>query len=261
MLAAISLLDDVINEVTIIGLNLDDRDKGRKGDLMVNNIKIQSRFLDFDYKMISNFVNTKLIEISKKYECKILYCAERSSHVWGSSHSKSDNDVKAIIYYKARDYYSPIKQVSKTWKCIYGPRDNQKLNKSKKQKKEEQELKEANLYIEEPDVELNCIELTKISQMIIKNDPNVFEIFTSPLPYFIENKDIIQQFRKIIFATYDWFKLATHYIAWSNGNHKQLSNTNKKRIARKPLKMLRKFIYCFLRKLLRNKYLIFQLMI
>ena len=220
--------------------------------IYMTNIRIQSRFLDYDYKMISNFVSTKLSEITKKYECNVLYCAERSSHVWGSSHCKSDNDVKAIIYYHQRDYYSPIKSISKSFKCIYGPRDNQKEQQKKKKKKnknknEETKISESKEEPEpEPDVVLNCIELTKISQMIIKNDPNVFEIFISPLPYFISDKQVIDNFRKIIFATYNWYKLATHYLAWSNGNHKQLRNTAKKRIIKKPLKMLRKFICYFM---------------
>ena len=251
MLQAISLLDDLINEMVLSGVNLDDRDKGRDADLILDNIRIQSRFLDYDYKMISNFVSIKLSEICKKWSCNVLYCAERSSHVWGSSHCKSDNDVKAIIYYHQRDYYSPIKSISKSFKCIYGPRDNQKGQKKKKKKNKAEETKISESKEEkepEPDVELNCIELTKISQMIIKNDPNVFEIFISPLPYFVSDKQVIDKFRKIIFATYNWYKLATHYLAWSNGNHKQLITTSKRRMTKKPLKMLRKFICCFLRK-------------
>lgn len=237
MRQAIFMIQDIINDIEISGMNLDDRDKGKDGDLILENIRIKSRFLDYDYLKISQFVNNKLTDICKKYSCNVLYCAERSSHVWGSSHCKSDNDVKAVIWYNQRDYYSPIKQISKSFKCIYGPRDNQRQQQKKKKNVEEIKNME-----QEPDVELNCIELTKISQMIIKNDPNVFEIFISPLPYFIKDKDVIDRFRKIIFATYNWYKLATHYIAWSNGNYKQLTNTSKKRIAKKPLKMFRKFI-------------------
>ena len=249
MQQAISMIDDIINDIEFSGMNLDDRDKGKDGDLILKNIRIQSRFLDYDYSMISQFVNTKLTDISKRYQCNVLYCAERSSHVWGSSHNKSDNDVKAVIYYHQRDYYSPIKQISRSFKCIYGPRDKSGNNQKKKPLQQNQKEKPLQQdQEEEPDVELNCIELTKISQMIIKNDPNIFEIFISPIPYFIRDKQVIDRFRSIIFATYNWYKLATHYIAWSNGNHKQLTNTSKKRIAKKPLKMLRKFICCFLRK-------------
>eukprot|EP01084_Bolivina_argentea_P238062 399954_1 len=224
MLAALSLLDDVINEIMLSGSQLDDRSKNN--NLTYNNLVLDGRFIDFNYKKISKFVNTKLSEISNKHECQILYCAERSSHVWGTSHANSDNDIKAIIYYKPKDYYSPIKQIIKSFKLQYGPRDPKNKNKEFKQD------------INEPDVELNCIELTKIGQMIIKNDPNVFEMFASPLPYYISNNEIIQKFQQIIYSTYDWYKLANHYIAWANGNFRQLEKTKKKRMVRNQLKIL-----------------------
>ena len=242
-MSALSLLDDIINQIMISGLDLDDRAK--QIDFISNNIRIPGKFVDFDCDKICSFVNDKLIDISKEYNCKILYCAERSSHVWGTSHCKSDNDIKAIIYYKARDYYSPINNVSKSWKVIYGPRDNHKEHR-KKQNKEEK--KEEEQQEQDPDIELNCIELTKISMLIIKNDPNVFEIFTSPLQYFVDNKQMIDSFRQIIYQTYNWYKLAIHYIGWSNGNYKQLTHSKKKRMTKKPLKMLGKFIHLILYK-------------
>eukprot|EP01083_Nonionella_stella_P004606 13385_1 len=217
MLAALSLLDATISRFTL-GLHSMKHANSMDPTLIINNKFIN---YDYDYQKISRFVNKKLCEISAENNCSVLLCAERSSHVWGTSHSKSDNDVKAIIYYQGKDYYSPTKQINKSWKVIYGPRNAQQTNTE-----------------QEPDVELNCIELTKIGQMIIKNDPNVFEIFTSPLMYYNETQDIVDRFKDIIYSAYKWHKLATHYLAWARGNHKYIADTKKKRVAKKPLKIL-----------------------
>ena len=54
---------------------------------------IDSKFIDFDIDKISAFINSKLSDITLKYDCRILLVAERSSHVWGSSHPRSDNGM------------------------------------------------------------------------------------------------------------------------------------------------------------------------
>ena len=260
MKQAVALLDNTIDKFESVP------DGELQQFVMNNGIAIDCKFVDYDYNQISNFVQLKLSEISKEKSCRVLYVAERSSHVWGSSHAKSDNgmyvvlyflfpcafchdcihqtDVKAIIYYKPRQYYSAIKQISRQWKKQYGPRDNTKEQKKSKSKSEQKDSKEEE-QVSEPDVELTCIEVTKLCQLIINNDPNIFEVFTSPLPYYIESFDILDRFREIIYRTYDWFKLATHYLAWAKGNYYQIQKGSKKRMAKKPLKMLSIFLLNF----------------
>ena len=76
----------------------------------------QRKFVECDEK-ISRFINAKCSAIAEQRQCHLLFVAgtaihvdcfenllfivqtERSSHVWGTAHSQSDNDVKAIIYY------------------------------------------------------------------------------------------------------------------------------------------------------------------
>lgn len=196
-----------------------------------------SKFINFDIDKISGFITDKLGEITQKYECRVLLVAERSSHVWGSSHPESDNDVKAVVYFRPRQYYTPIVQVRRQWKEVYGPRDNQK-EQQKKKKASKQKEEKSECTDPEPDVELTCTEITKISQMILKNDPNVFEMFTSPIQYHCQCPELLRKFREIIFRSYDWGKLAQHYLSWAHGNYKQLERSSKKRMNKKPLKIL-----------------------
>jgi len=185
--------------------------------------RLETTFVDFDFENISFFINSKLAAIAQQRECRVFYVAERSSHCWGTSHAESDHDVKAVVYYSPRHYYSPTRQLSRNWKEQYGAKDAQTTHSGE---------------TKEPEVELNCIELTKVCHLIIKNDPNIFEMFSSPLPYFIENRETFDKIQSVVFMAYDWFKLGTHYLSWSKGNYKQLVRSTKKRMNKKPLKIL-----------------------
>jgi len=173
----------------------------------------------------------------------VLYVAERSSHVWGSSHPESDHDVTAIIYFKRRWYYSPFKQLSRQWKEGYGTEDktrHQQKSYSTERKEETSKIEE----IGDLDMELTCNELTKTCHEIIKNDPCIFEMLTSPLAYYTECPTVLERLREIVYRTYDWFKLGKHYLSWSVGNYKKIIETKpskpskKNRVDKKPLKTM-----------------------
>jgi len=208
MLQALSILDEAIRRVQ------DPR---------------QSR-IDFDFDKISAFIHDKLSKITEQYGCRVLFVAERSSHVWGTSHPQSDNDVKAVVFFEPRRYYSPIRQVRRQWKEVYGPRD--------KEQKEKQSEHNENEIEPEPDVELNCIEIMKLCELILKNDPNIFEMFTSPIQYHCQCPAMLGRLKEIVHRIYDWHKLAQHYVSWSHANYHQLAHSTKKRLKKKPLKIL-----------------------
>ena len=199
---------------------------------------VDKRKIDFDYEKISKFVNDKLVEVCKTHqnEFRVLYCVEASSHVWGTSHMRSDNDVKSFIYYKARDYYSPTKEMCSYWKYQYGPRDPSNQNA--------QEIAEEKS--DDPDVELSFMQIKKVCELMLKNDSNIFEMLTSPITYLVESEEFVERLREIMYSLYDYRKLASKYLGFSQGNYKQVRSNKKKRFTKKPLKMLRKYLCVFL---------------
>merc|ERR1712013_583211 len=65
--------------------------------------------LNADYKcipQIKEFVTQKIIAFERDHGCKMLLAVEKSSHVWGTAHSESDNDVHCLMFYAPRQYYS-----------------------------------------------------------------------------------------------------------------------------------------------------------
>ncbi|ETO35913.1 putative Cytosolic Protein [Reticulomyxa filosa] len=171
---------------------------------------------DFDFDTVRDFLLQQKQELEKEYQMKIIYMVERSSRVWGTSHPKSDFDVKAIMCYSPRQYYSPTKERMWEFKRVFGPRSKQSQVG-------------ANL-----DLELTCIDILNLGSGIFKNDPNIFEIFHSPVIYWMDSK--ITPIRSIIDDVYNWRRLAAHYSSWAYSNLRQFTDNKKKRMREKPLK-------------------------
>ena len=184
-------------------------------------------FVDFDFDRVQSFVTDKIKEIEKDRGIRVLLAVERSSHIWGSSHKLSDFDVKAIFYYNPRMYYSPLTRIKKDFKIVYGPRGT------------DDKLKSYDI-----DLEFTFWELKFSCNLSMNNDPNILEMFKSPIIYYFESRSLlngicingINSIESIICQLYDYKRLMVHYYSWSKGHYTILTQGSKQ-AKEKPLKL------------------------
>lgn len=236
-----------------------------------NNSVTNNVFIDFDFKAVQSFVVSKIKEFEKIQNVRVLCAMERSSHVWGTSHKLSDFDIRALYYHTPREYYSPWFRLHKQHKVVYGPR-------SSKNEKEDGngngagDNGDADGHDEKIlDVELSFMELRHSCHMMMNNDPNLIEMFKSPIVYYqqdvpieyinnhiLKNNDncninintsIMSEFHSILCGFYDYHRLMIHYFSWAKGHYTQLVVLQKKRIQKKPLKV---YVFHVLQNILRK---------
>ena len=102
---------------------------------------------------MKDFVNEKLIEIEKRENIKILYCAESGSRAWGFASPDSDYDVR-FVYIRPREYYLKLDetrdviewQLDETW-------------------------------------DINGWDIQKVLRLLHKSNPTIFEWGASPIVY------------------------------------------------------------------------------
>ncbi|GAB5353629.1 hypothetical protein AAMO2058_000051100 [Amorphochlora amoebiformis] len=179
-----------------------------------------------DRRHVRAFILEKLRDLEREFGFKVVYAAERSSHVWGTAHQESDHDVKFLYVYPMRSYCK-VEQDPMKMKRVYGPRGTQRVQNGK----------------EDMDVEIAGFDLKQAGSMICRADPTMYEILASPIVY--KASPLARQFLPFFCLS----RLAQHFFNYGNSHLKMLSREKlKPKIQRKELKMygytLRAFLSC-----------------
>eukprot|EP01083_Nonionella_stella_P137345 417874_1 len=227
----------------------------------------------YDIPKIRNFVTKKVIVIERQYTCKVLFAVERSSHIWGTSHTKSDNDVQCLMFYPPRAYYSVINSCAENARLHQNKRRNT-INRNKQQQINQYK---SNTFVRdlkiqyghrftqhtevkdeqdtELDVEISFHEISKWMRLICESNLNLYEIICSPIVYYhLYDLNHMQMLRNIICNLYDYVRLSENYYHVAFKNYRKLHNRNTNRVNRDP-KMKVKALFVIWRCILMAEWL------
>ena len=154
---------------------------------------------------------SKLRQIEKEYNVKILLAVESGSRAWGFASPDSDYDVR-FIYVRPKDEYLKLEEV----------RD----------------------VIDVPisgELDINGWDLQKTLRLLYRSNPTLFEWFSSPIIYM--ETEFAEQLRNIMLDYFSAKKSLYHYISMAEGNYREyLKNEMVK--AKKYFYVLRPVLAC-----------------
>lgn len=131
---------------------------------------------------------SKLEQIEKDYNVRILLAVESGSRAWGFASPDSDYDVRFIYMRQKEDYLR---------------------------------LDEVRDVIEQPindELDINGWDLKKTLQLLYRSNPTLFEWFSSPIVYM--ETSFANQFREIMNDYFSKKKSIYHYISMAEGNYR-----------------------------------------
>ena len=134
-------------------------------------------------------IKSKLDQIEKDRNIKILYAVESGSRAWGFASQDSDYDVR-FIYVPDITYYFKV----------HNPRDV--------------------IEVMDGDLDFAGWELRKALGLLYKGNPPLLEWLTSPLIY-KEDAEAVQELKNVSRGYYDAKKAIYHYIHMAEGNYRQ----------------------------------------
>ena len=192
---------------------------------------------------IPAFVNEKLRSFEEKHKVVVLFCVERSSHTWGVSHAGSDWDVKFVFCYDVNRYLSVRDTPKQYTKTVFGPRAAPHAHRNARDvvlnlKGEENKCSETDNEERSDDildVELGGFELMNFGRLLLKNDPNAFEMLMSPIIY--HSTPFLERLRPIGEAYVSHLSLAHHYANWSTGTMMNAKKGDAHKFFKKGLKI------------------------
>lgn len=132
---------------------------------------------------------SKLKQIEKEYNVRVLLAVESGSRAWGFASPDSDYDVRFI-------YVKPEKEYLR--------------------------LEEARDVIELPindELDINGWDLQKTLRLLYRSNPTLFEWFSSPIAY-VET-EFADQFREIMMDYFSTKKSLYHYISMAESNYRK----------------------------------------
>lgn len=137
---------------------------------------------------MEKLIYSKLREIEKKENVKILFAVESGSRAWGFASPDSDYDVR-FIYVRQKDDYLRLDKIRDV---IELPLDDV--------------------------LDINGWDLQKTLRLLYKSNPTVFEWFSSPIVYL--EMDFADEFRNIMAEYFSAKKSLYHYISMAEGNYR-----------------------------------------
>lgn len=160
---------------------------------------------------MKELIVSKLKQIEKDYDVKILLAVESGSRAWGFASPDSDYDVRFIYVRPYKDYLR---------------------------------LEEIRDVIELPindELDINGWDLKKTLRLLYRSNPTLFEWFSSPIVY-IET-EFAEQFRKIMNEFFIPKKSLHHYISMAESNYRSYLKGDTV-IAKKYFYVLRPILAC-----------------
>ncbi len=160
---------------------------------------------------MKKLIVSKLKQIEKDYDVKILLAVESGSRAWGFASPDSDYDVRFIYVRPYKDYLR---------------------------------LEEIRDVIELPindELDINGWDLKKSLRLLYRSNPTLFEWFSSPIVY-IET-EFAEQFRKIMKEYFVSKKSLHHYISMAESNYRSYLKGDTV-IAKKYFYVLRPILAC-----------------
>ena len=160
---------------------------------------------------MEKLICSKLHEIEKENNVKILLAVESGSRAWGFASPDSDYDVR-FIYVRPKDDYLRLENVRDV---IELPIDDV--------------------------LDINGWDLQKTLRLLYKSNPTLFEWFSSPIVYL--ETDFADRFRKIMVEYFSTKKSLYHYISMAEGNYREYLKTEMVR-TKKYFYVLRPVLAC-----------------
>ncbi len=161
---------------------------------------------------MKNKILTKLHEIEKEQQIKILYAVESGSRAWGFESQDSDYDIRFI-------YAHPLK-----WYLTV------------------EEKRDIIEYPIQDELDFSGWDIKKTLQLYKKSNPPLYEWLVSPIIY-IENGNFAQNLRKFMPQFYSPISSTYHYLHMAQGNYRQYLQTDKVRV-KKYFYVLRPIFAC-----------------
>ena len=138
---------------------------------------------------MKELILSKLRQIEKDYNVKILLAVESGSRAWGFASPDSDYDVR-FIYARPKNDYLKLEEV----------RDVIELPIS-------------------DELDINGWDLQKTLRLLYRSNPTLFEWFSSPIIYM--ETEFADQFRNIMLDYFSTKKSLYHYISMAEGNYRE----------------------------------------
>lgn len=138
---------------------------------------------------MKELIISKLKQIEKEQNVRILLAVESGSRAWGFASPDSDYDVRFIYVRPAKDYLR---------------------------------LEETRDVIELPihdELDINGWDLQKTLRLLYRSNPTLFEWFSSPIVYL--ETDFADRFRKVMMDYFSTKKSLYHYISMAEGNYRE----------------------------------------
>lgn len=139
---------------------------------------------------MTDHIISKLHNIEKEHQVKILYAAESGSRAWGFESKDSDYDIRFIYIHPLEWYLS----IEKRRDVIEYPIREQ--------------------------LDFSGWDITKTLQLYKKSNPPVYEWLISPIIY-VEEGDFAQQLRTLMPKYYSSISSIYHYLHMAEGNNRQ----------------------------------------
>ena len=160
---------------------------------------------------MKELIVSKLKQIEKDYNVKILLAVESGSRAWGFASPDSDYDVRFIYVRPEGDYL----RLEKVRDVIELPINDE--------------------------LDINGWDLQKTLRLLRNSNPTLFEWFSSPVVY-IET-EFADEFRKIMNEYFSKKKGLYHYISMAESNYREYLKTDTVR-AKKYFYVLRPILAC-----------------
>ena len=138
---------------------------------------------------MKELIVSKLKQIEKEQNVKILLAVESGSRAWGFASPDSDYDVRFIYVRPAKDYL----RLEKTRDVIELPIHDE--------------------------LDINGWDLQKTLRLLYRSNPTLFEWFSSPIVYL--ETDFADRFRKVMMDYFSIKKSLYHYISMAEGNYRE----------------------------------------
>lgn len=143
---------------------------------------------------MKELIVSKLKQIEKDYNVKILLAVESGSRAWGFASPDSDYDVRFIYVRPEKDYL----RLEKVRDVIELPINDE--------------------------LDINGWNLQKALRLLYSSNPTLFEWFSSPIIY-IET-DFAEQIREITGEYFSTKKGLYHYISMAESNYREYLKTD-----------------------------------
>ena len=138
---------------------------------------------------MKELIVSKLRQIEKEQNVKILLAVESGSRAWGFASPDSDYDVRFIYVRLAKEYL----RLEKTRDVIELPIHDE--------------------------FDINGWDLQKTLRLLYRSNPTLFEWFSSPIVYL--ETDFADRFREVMMDYFSTKKSLYHYISMAEGNYRE----------------------------------------